>query len=74
MIENAKVVLERTGVNFRKKSVTVESMCTCIDKPLRTFQPAHKRVVRLTDNPNMTIGVYRGRQTTTTTTNQVCTN
>ena len=44
-------------------SVTGESMCT--KYWLTGLSLPRKRVVRLTDHPDMTLDVYRGRKTTT---------
>ena len=51
---------------FKKgKSVTGESMCTkALVNRLGGLSLPRKSVVRLTDRPDMTLDVYRGRKTT----------
>ena len=45
-------------------SVTGESMCTKYWLTLGGLSLPRKSVVRLTDRPDMTLDVYRGRKTT----------
>ena len=46
-------------------SVTGESMCTKYWLLLRRSKPAREKCGRLTDRPDMTLDIYRGRKTTT---------